>query len=66
MVRYANMLKLPLLVAWRFGNIWTLLDVRLLEPSPIRYKIEFDEAIKNTLMTELAATFRFGRAAGCT
>ena len=60
----ANMLKLPLLVAWRFGNIWTLLDVRLLEPSPIRYKIEFDEAIKHTLMTELAGDFSFRPGCG--
>lgn len=65
MIRYANMFKLPLLVAWRFGNIWTLLDVRLLEPSPIRYKIEFHEAIKHTLMTELAGDFSFSLRPGC-
>ena len=65
MVRYADMLNLPLLVAWRFGNIWTLVDVRLLEPSPIRYRIDFGKAFTHTLMTELAGDFAFSLRPGC-
>lgn len=36
LVRYAEMLKLPLLVAWKCGSMWTLTDVRQMTPSPIR------------------------------
>ena len=36
LVRYASMLKLPLLVAWRFGTIWMLFDGRQLTQSPKR------------------------------
>ena len=119
LVRYADMLNLPLLVAWRFGNIWTLaaraespaafdrrcipaayvaprshtdgifprralpdgritglgatrdfhhgllVDVRLFEPSPIRYRIDFGKAFTHTLMTELAGDFAFSLRPGC-
>lgn len=64
LVRYADMVKLPLLVAWRFGTFWTLFDVRHLTPSPIRYKITFLDAIKHTLMTELAGDFSFSLRPG--
>ena len=65
LVRYAEMLKLPLLVAWRFGTFWALIDVRTLKPSPIRYKIEFLEAMKHSLMTELAGDFSYSLRPGC-
>jgi hypothetical protein len=56
-IRYADMLKLPLLVAWRYGSFWTLVNARQLTPSPVRYKITFLDAMKQTLMTELAGDF---------
>lgn len=65
MIRYADLLGLPLLVAWRFGNIWTLFDARLLTPSPSRHKIDFTEAIRHTLMAELAGDFSFSLRPGC-
>jgi hypothetical protein len=65
LIRYANMLDLPLLIAWRFGTFWTLIDVRQLVPSPVRYKVTFLEALKNTLMTELAGDFSFSLRPGC-
>jgi hypothetical protein len=65
LMRYADMLKLPLLVAWRFGTFWTLIDVHQLTPSPIRYKTTFLDAMKNTLMTELAGDFSFSLRPGC-
>lgn len=58
LVRYADMLRLPLLIAWRVGTFWTLIDVNQLQPSS-RYKIEFFDAMKNSLMTELAGTSHF-------
>jgi hypothetical protein len=63
--RGRRLLKLPLLVAWRFGTFWTLIDVRQLIPSPVRYKITFLEALKQTLMTELAGDFSFSLRPGC-
>jgi hypothetical protein len=64
-VRYASLMKIPLLVAWRFGTFWTLFDVRQLTPSPIRFRITFLDALKQTLMTELAGDFSFSLRPGC-
>jgi hypothetical protein len=47
LVRYAEMLKLPLLIAWRFGTFWTLIDVNRLS-SP-RFKISFLKAMNQAL-----------------
>lgn len=65
LVRYADMLKMPLLVAWRFGSFWTLFDVRQLKPSPIRHRITFLEAMQHSLMTEVAGDFSFSLRQGC-
>jgi hypothetical protein len=65
LVKYAELLKMPLLVAWRFGTFWALFDVHQLTPSPIRYKIKFLDALKHTLMTEIAGDFSFSLRAGC-
>lgn len=62
---YANLLNLPLLVAWRYGSFWTLVDVNQLMPAPVRYKISFLEALKTSLMTELAGDFSFSLRPGC-
>ena len=64
LVRYSEILKLPLLIAWRFGTFWTLIDVHRLTPSP-RYKITFLEAMRHSLMTELAGDFSFSLRPGC-
>lgn len=64
LVRYAEMLNLPLLIAWRFGSLWTLVDIHQLRPTP-RYKITFAEGLRHSLMTELAGDFSFSLRPGC-
>lgn len=65
LLRYADMVKLPLLVAWRFGTFWTLVDVQQLKAAPTRYRINFLDAMKSSLMTELAGDFSFSLREGC-
>jgi hypothetical protein len=65
MMAYASMLNLPLLIAWRYGTFWTLFDARHLTVSPVRYKIDWLGAMKQTLMTELAGDFSFSLRPGC-
>jgi Holliday junction resolvase len=62
--RYADTLGLPLLVAWRHKTLWTLFDVRHLAKATTNFNIKFTEAIKQTLMCELAGDFSFSFKSG--
>jgi len=62
--QYADTLRLPLLVAWRRKNLWTLFDVRHLAKATTNFNIKFTEAMKQTLMCELAGDFSFSFKSG--
>ena len=62
--QYADTLGLPLLVAWRRKTLWTLFDVRHLAKATTNFNIKFTEAIKQTLMCELAGDFSFSFKSG--
>ena len=51
--RFACLLKLPLLVAWKSHGLWVLTDTELFEKRKTAYHLTFDRAIKNSLMTQL-------------
>jgi hypothetical protein len=55
-LRYASLMKLPLLVAWQWRQfgVWTLFDSSLLTGGK---RIHFGDALRHTLMTELAGEF---------
>lgn len=55
-LRYASLLQLPLLVAWQWRQFgaWTLFDSSRLADGK---RIHFGEALKHTLMSELAGDF---------
>jgi Holliday junction resolvase len=59
--RYANLMKLPLLVAWKWPelNFWTLCDISIFEKPYKNYKLSFEKATKNSLMGKLAGDFSF-------
>ena len=62
--QYADTLGLPLLVAWRRKTLWTLFDARHLAKATTNFNIKFTEAIKQTLMCELAGDFSFSFTSG--
>jgi Holliday junction resolvase len=63
--RYADTLRLPLLIAWRHHTFWCLFEARRLTKAVKNFNIRFGEAMKNTLMSELAGDFTFSLRPGC-
>ena len=62
--RYADLLGLPLLVAWKHRTFWTLFEARHLRPAPTRLKISFEGAMKESLLGVLGGDFSFCFRAG--
>ena len=61
MHRYAELLGLPLLLAWnwtKFG-FWTLCDASLFERAEKNYHLAFETAMRHSLMCELAGDFYY-------
>jgi Holliday junction resolvase len=48
---YAEALKIPLLVAWKYGHIWTLTDSRHFEKKVDSYHLDFGKAVAENLMS---------------
>jgi Holliday junction resolvase len=57
--RYADALRLPLLVAWRHRTFWVLFDAAHLSRAKSNFNVRFVDALKQTLMGELAGDFSF-------
>jgi len=51
--RYADALRMPLLVAWNFANVWTLTDIRHFEKKVTDYHLDFNTALRENLMGEI-------------
>lgn len=56
---YARLINLPLLVAWKWRDLWALFDTAHFKLAVSNYNIKFLEALKNTLMSLLAGDFNF-------
>jgi hypothetical protein len=64
-VRYAELLGLPLLVAWQHLGFWTLFDIGAASvTSTGKYKIDFSHAMKQNLLMILADDFSYHLAPG--
>ena len=63
--RYADTMKLPLLIAWRHRTFWALFEARHLTKATKNFNIQFVDALRNTLMSELAGDFTFSLRPGC-
>ena len=50
---YANLVGLPLLIAWRAGGYWTLFDSREVQQRESGYHIDWESAMKADLMSLL-------------
>lgn len=65
-LRYANVMGIPLLVAWRHRQIWSLFDFRCAELAVTNYHIGFFKAMEENLLGVLAGDFSYRPAAGTT
>jgi Holliday junction resolvase len=54
LTRYAEMLRLPLLIAWKHHSLWTLVDIRQLRRARTNYNISYAEALRQSLLGVLA------------
>ena len=53
MKRFADTLGMPLLVAWKWHGMWSLVDVNQFEKKSTAYHLTFEVAMKNNLMSAL-------------
>jgi len=61
---YAVLLKLPLLIAWKYHGIWTLFEARHLTKAEKNFNIRFEVAIKENLLGILAGDVAYKIAPG--
>ena len=50
---FANLVNLPLLVAWKRGRLWALVDAAIFSQKVTAFHLSFEDAIKNSLMSAL-------------
>ena len=54
---FAAMMNMPLLVAWKHHGLWVLTDSARFMKKVTNYHLTFDDAVKNSLMSELFGNF---------
>jgi hypothetical protein len=57
--RYANLVNIPLLVAWKHRSFWTLFEPRHMRLAKTNRNISFADAMRESLMGLLAGDFSF-------
>jgi Holliday junction resolvase len=64
--RYADLLGMPWLIAWKWSGMWVLFEPKHLKRAVTNYKIKFADAMKQSLMGSLAGdvSFTIGTGAG--
>jgi len=50
---FAELLRLPLLLAWKWGDVWTLVDHRHFEKNVTAYRLTLENALKQDIMCAL-------------
>lgn len=61
---YANSLKIPLLIAWKYKGMWALFDLAHMKFAKKNYNINFLTALKENLLGILAGDFNYTLKAG--
>ena len=66
LMNYADLLKMPLLIAWKFHRLWTLFEAKHLQKAVKNFNISFDRAMKENLLGVLAGdlAYSIGARAG--
>ena len=57
--QYANILNLPILVAWKWKNFWILFELYHMKKAEKNYNIQYGDAIKENLLGILAGDFSY-------
>ena len=61
---YADLLGLPLLIAWKFHRVWTLFEARHLRKARTNLNIRFGEAMRENLLGVLVGDISYKIAPG--
>lgn len=61
---YADLLGLPLLIAWKFHGVWALFEARHLKKARTNFNIRFGEAMRQNLLGVLAGDVSYKIAPG--
>lgn len=64
LLAYADLLKLPLLIAWKFHSVWILFDARHLKLAKVNFNISLSEAMRQNLMGVLVGDIAYKLADG--
>lgn len=64
LLAYADLLGVPLLIAWKYRTFWTLFEARHLRKATKNLNISFSKAMSETLLGLLAGDFSFSFQAG--
>ena len=59
LLKYGEMLGLPVLFAWKYHGLWMLFDISLFQRFNKNYRIDFFTAISNSLMSLLAGDMNY-------
>ncbi|PAA39330.1 hypothetical protein CJU80_14995 [Pseudomonas fragi] len=59
LLKYGEMLGLPVLFAWKYHGLWMLFDIALFERFNKNYRIDLFTAISNSLMSLLAGDMNY-------
>ncbi len=61
---YAKLLGLPILVAWKFNDVWSLFDLDQMELAKVNYNISISKALSENLLGVLAGDFSYTLSRG--
>lgn len=61
---YAEMLGLPLLIAWKFHSLWMLFEIRHMRKAKNNFNISLDTAMRESLLCTLAGDVAYSIGAG--
>ena len=61
---HADLLGMPLLIAWKYHAVWTLFDIRHMKKRHKNFNITFGEALKENLLGVLAGDVAYTIEAG--
>lgn len=54
---YSSLIGLPVLIAWKFHRIWSLVEIECFVKARTNYHLSFETAMKHNLMSFLAGDF---------
>ncbi|MFH6600770.1 hypothetical protein ACEVAQ_18875 [Ectopseudomonas khazarica] len=61
---YADLMGMPLLIAWKFHSIWSLFDARHMKKASKNFNITFETAMRENLLGMLAGDIAYKVGAG--